>query len=189
MKRKEVKSSNIKSIGYDKENNVLEIEFKTGMIYHYHEVPETAYNELINAKSHGIVFNGVIKGKYKFLKGELIVPDLMPLKGIHPVPGIAIVEMLKIIPKNISDLITPGGDMASSKDVDYDVHPVQGVIVALTSMEFPGKSLELKVGDKIAMNSNPDWLTQKGGTKDLFVWNNKAFALVRAYNIICIIKK
>jgi len=38
MKRKTVKSSNIKSVGYDIRNKILEIEFNNGAVYHYKDV-------------------------------------------------------------------------------------------------------------------------------------------------------
>ena len=40
MNRKPVRSSNISSIGYDSESKTLEIEFHSGGVYQYFNVPE-----------------------------------------------------------------------------------------------------------------------------------------------------
>ena len=43
MKRQQVESSNLSSIGYDSEDQILEVEFKHGGIYQYFEVPENIF--------------------------------------------------------------------------------------------------------------------------------------------------
>ena len=40
MERQYVSSSNIASIGYDPDNQVLEIEFLSGAVYQYYDVPQ-----------------------------------------------------------------------------------------------------------------------------------------------------
>jgi hypothetical protein len=47
MKRQRVNSSNIAEIGYDKDNEILEIAFIGGGVYQYDGVPEDVYNELM----------------------------------------------------------------------------------------------------------------------------------------------
>lgn len=66
MIRKPVVSSNIHSIGYDNESQVLEIEFHSGGIYQYYSVPRTVYQDLMNAVSHGKYFHAHIKGVYRY---------------------------------------------------------------------------------------------------------------------------
>lgn len=61
MDRKPVISSNIKSIGYNKEEKVLEIEFNHGGVYEYSNVPKNAYESLNNAPSKGRYFIKYIK--------------------------------------------------------------------------------------------------------------------------------
>jgi len=56
MKRKEIKSSNISSIGYDKKSQILEVEFSNGSIYQYWPVEEKRYKNLIEAESPGKLF-------------------------------------------------------------------------------------------------------------------------------------
>jgi len=64
MKRINVISSNIKSIGYDVANGTLEIEFKNSGIYRYFNVPELLYSTLMNASSKGRYLNDYIKERY-----------------------------------------------------------------------------------------------------------------------------
>ena len=68
MKRQSVESSNLASIGYDVENEILEVEFNHGGIYQYFDVPENVYEELMNADSHGSYFVHNIKGDYDYQK-------------------------------------------------------------------------------------------------------------------------
>ena len=66
MQRTSVSSSNIASVGYDNQSSTLEIEFLNGSIYQYFDVPESVYNELMQAASLGSYLNSYIKGKYRF---------------------------------------------------------------------------------------------------------------------------
>jgi hypothetical protein len=61
MKRTNVESSNLASVGYDPSSMTLEIEFKKSGVYQYFEVPESVYEELMNANSHGEYFDANIK--------------------------------------------------------------------------------------------------------------------------------
>ncbi|KKM75635.1 hypothetical protein LCGC14_1388250 [marine sediment metagenome] len=67
MQRKQVKSSNIVSIGYDETKKVLEIEFNNG-VYQYIKVPVEIFKGLMSAESHGKYFYLNIKGKYEFAR-------------------------------------------------------------------------------------------------------------------------
>ena len=66
MNRIPVNSSNITSIWFDVENNLLEIEFHHGRIYQYSWVPLSEYNGLMSASSHGSYFAKNIKDFYPF---------------------------------------------------------------------------------------------------------------------------
>jgi len=68
IRRIEVVSSNLKSVGYDPVSAVLEIEFHGGSIYHYSHVPEEIYNGLMSADSHGEYFSAYIKHVYQYEK-------------------------------------------------------------------------------------------------------------------------
>lgn len=71
MERQSVVSSNIESIGYDKENEVMQVEFKYGAIYNYFDVPEKTFKDLINAESVGNAFSK-IKYRYRYEKEEIL---------------------------------------------------------------------------------------------------------------------
>ena len=66
MQRQPVKSSNIRSLGYDEVSHMLEIEFSSGDVYQYFDVPPREYQALMQAPSHGSYLNKHIKDKYKF---------------------------------------------------------------------------------------------------------------------------
>ncbi|MFZ2151379.1 MAG: KTSC domain-containing protein [Candidatus Absconditicoccaceae bacterium] len=65
MDRIKVKSSNLISVGYDEENEILEIEFDSG-IYQYYKVPLKVYEGLMDAISLGTYLNKYVKGVYKY---------------------------------------------------------------------------------------------------------------------------
>ena len=67
MQRQSVSSSNLNSVGYDRNARVLEIEFHSGSIYQYSGVPESVYLGLMNAASKGSYFDAYIKkGGYSY---------------------------------------------------------------------------------------------------------------------------
>ena len=68
MNRQSVDSSNLASIGYDEENEILEIEFNHGGIYQYSDVPKDEYESLMNADSLGSYFYHNIRGEYDYVK-------------------------------------------------------------------------------------------------------------------------
>ncbi len=67
MKREEVESSNIRSIGYDPASQVLEVEFNYGhLVYQYKGVPAEIYEQLMAAESKGKFLNSAIKSVYDY---------------------------------------------------------------------------------------------------------------------------
>lgn len=68
MKRQSVESSNLASVGYDAENEILEIEFNHGGVYQYFDVPNDEYEALMNADSHGKYFVANIRDDYEYQK-------------------------------------------------------------------------------------------------------------------------
>jgi hypothetical protein len=67
MERQSVNSSNIASVGYNSNSEMLEVEFlKSGKIYEYYNVPEFMYERMMQAPSIGIFFNAEIKNYYSF---------------------------------------------------------------------------------------------------------------------------
>lgn len=71
MERALVDSSNVASIGYDPETRTMEVEFKgrnnePGAIYHYFEVPQEIYEQVLGASSVGQAMNQLVKPIYRF---------------------------------------------------------------------------------------------------------------------------
>lgn len=68
IRRTPVASSNIASVGYDKEAQILEIEFHHGAIYQYVDVPEKVFEDLMNSPAKGSFYMNEIKGKFEYQK-------------------------------------------------------------------------------------------------------------------------
>jgi len=68
MERKPVTSSNLRSVGYNETNKILEIEFHKGGIYQYLEVPKEIYEELMKAPSQGRYHYYRIKNRFRYKK-------------------------------------------------------------------------------------------------------------------------
>jgi hypothetical protein len=66
--RTAVVSSNVKSIGYD--NGTLHIEFKSGAVHAYYNVPTEAFEALVDAPSVGKHYAKYIRGQYTSAKLE-----------------------------------------------------------------------------------------------------------------------
>lgn len=67
MNRTPVSSSNLVSVGYDPQQQILEIEFHSRSVYQYFNVPLHIYQGLMNASSHGTYFDRHIKkGGYRY---------------------------------------------------------------------------------------------------------------------------
>lgn len=71
MDREQVSSTRIASIGYDPEEQKLEIEFASdGSVYEYDDVTLADFNALKAASSVGRHFDAVIKGRYPYRRIE-----------------------------------------------------------------------------------------------------------------------
>jgi hypothetical protein len=69
MQRTPVSSSNIRSIGYDVPSATLEVEFTSGDVYQYFDVPEHLHQELMRASSHGGFLNeNIVRYNYRYQK-------------------------------------------------------------------------------------------------------------------------
>ena len=68
MERTPVSSSNISAIGYDADNQALEVEFTNGSVYSYSGVPSVEYEGFMNAGSKGTYLRANIKNRYSFIK-------------------------------------------------------------------------------------------------------------------------
>jgi len=63
-----VTSSDLRSVGYDPTTETLEIEFHSGGIYQYFDVPPDIHNALMSASSHGKYFAANIKNSFGWQK-------------------------------------------------------------------------------------------------------------------------
>lgn len=70
--RAAISSSNINSVGYDEENQILEIEFQHGEIYQYFDVPKIEYEAFMRTASHGKYFTEKFRYNYKYLKNNIM---------------------------------------------------------------------------------------------------------------------
>jgi len=68
MERAPVTSSNIASIGYEEACEILEIEFRSGSVYRYYNVPKAIFDTLMTAGSKGKFFHMYIKPAYPYEK-------------------------------------------------------------------------------------------------------------------------
>jgi hypothetical protein len=70
MKRVAVSSSTLSSVGYDPDEQVLEVAFQHGGVYQYLGVPADTHQELMAADSHGSYLARVIKPNHAFRRVE-----------------------------------------------------------------------------------------------------------------------
>ena len=63
MERQPVKSSSIKSIGYDQAAKKMHIEFASGAVYEYPDIERHEHAALVNAPSVGAHFSKNIRPK------------------------------------------------------------------------------------------------------------------------------
>lgn len=64
MQRTPVESTVLRSIGYDAEQRILEIEFVSDDVYRYFVVPRSVHAALMAAESPGRYFNQTIRERY-----------------------------------------------------------------------------------------------------------------------------
>jgi len=70
MKREPIDSSSARSVGYDPEREILEVEYPDGDVYRYFEVEAQKYADLRMAPSFGEYLNHHIKPFHDYLKVE-----------------------------------------------------------------------------------------------------------------------
>ena len=66
MKRELVESDALVSVGYNRETQVLQIEFEGGRIYDYYDVPRQVHDWLLRVQNKGAYLNQIIKERYEF---------------------------------------------------------------------------------------------------------------------------
>ncbi len=68
MERFEVVSSVVQSAGHTR---VLEIQFESGRVYQYYNVPKSVYRGFMQAESKGKYFNAHIRNQYPYQEIEV----------------------------------------------------------------------------------------------------------------------
>jgi len=71
MERKPVVSGNIKTVGYDEAEMLLEIEFSSNAIYRYSNVPKDIYEAFVGAESLGRYFQMAIRANFHCVRVHL----------------------------------------------------------------------------------------------------------------------
>jgi uncharacterized protein len=66
MDRILVQSSNLVSVGYEASTKIMEVEFQTGAVYRYHDIPANLYQSLMATRSKGQFFHDYIMNQYEF---------------------------------------------------------------------------------------------------------------------------
>lgn len=70
MIRANVKSGNVRSVGYDPGSKTLEVEYRNGGVYQYVNVPAETHKALMEADSIGGHLSVYVKGQYDHVKLE-----------------------------------------------------------------------------------------------------------------------
>ena len=65
IKRQPIESSVLASVGFDAKTRLLEVQFHSGAIYLYLDVPEQIYRSLLAAESKGQFFGANIRNKFR----------------------------------------------------------------------------------------------------------------------------
>ena len=66
MMKATLSSSVIASVAYDAPTKTLQVEFRTGRVYWYLDVPQSEFEALTRAPSAGGYFNHEIRDRYAF---------------------------------------------------------------------------------------------------------------------------
>jgi hypothetical protein len=66
VERVPVRSKAIAQVGY--EDSTLEIEFTSGGVYRYFDVPERVHEALMRAESHGQFFAEHVRGQFRYAR-------------------------------------------------------------------------------------------------------------------------
>lgn len=59
-----MRSSGLRSVGYDERSSMLEVEFVNGHVYRYFAVPKAKFEALLSADSVGSYFNANIRERF-----------------------------------------------------------------------------------------------------------------------------
>ena len=66
VNRHPVESSAVRSLGYQPDMEILEVEYQNGRVYRYYGVPQAVYDELMGGGSIGEFVNYIIKPNHRY---------------------------------------------------------------------------------------------------------------------------
>ncbi|MCX6683509.1 MAG: KTSC domain-containing protein [Methanoregula sp.] len=65
MERQPVKSRILRSVGYDDNTKILEIEFHSGLVYEYGGVPPKVYKDLMSSDAIAKYFTDKVRTQFR----------------------------------------------------------------------------------------------------------------------------
>lgn len=68
MKITAVESTTLRTVAYDPDRELLQLEFHNRAVYQYFKVPAAIYEGLLEAPSKGIYFNRFIRDKFDYAR-------------------------------------------------------------------------------------------------------------------------
>jgi hypothetical protein len=68
MKWHDLSSSSLARVAYDPNSMVMSVEFNTGSVYEYFDVPQTLFEQLVAAGSAGQFLVQNVKGTYRYAR-------------------------------------------------------------------------------------------------------------------------
>ncbi len=70
MEMVNVDSANLSEIGYDPDTKKLHVVFNNGALYHYEDVPQETYDELVESDSIGSFFHEEVRYSFNYVRVE-----------------------------------------------------------------------------------------------------------------------
>jgi hypothetical protein len=67
-----VESTTISTVAYDSVCERLQLEFCSGAIYEYWDVPDVVHQSLLRAHSKGTYFNQTIRGRFRYRRMDMV---------------------------------------------------------------------------------------------------------------------
>ena len=85
--RQSVQSSAIAKVGYSKRRHILEIEFVSGAVYRYFDIPLSVYRDLMSAESKARFYDSNIRRHYRSVLVRQREKQQTPVKSPGSAPG------------------------------------------------------------------------------------------------------
>ena len=76
MQPVQLKSTSLRAVAYHDQLALLELEFRSGAIYHYFDVSTSIYKALLRAESKGRYFNQYIRNSFTCAKIRAAIPQI-----------------------------------------------------------------------------------------------------------------